>query len=159
MLILYLYGFRITYDSQLENDWGAIGAMGQWASAVIGIFVPVAIVFIQKKLENNKKEIGDSNLLLYEEINKIKEKLNQVELPSEDNEEIKRNKIKLKAQKIIDIGLFVNTKAVSEQIGLSTDETYELLEEMYRHDRSIGAAGQVRKERIDSIIWIPKNKN
>jgi len=158
LFILYLQGFRITYAPKLENDWNAIGAIGQWASAVVGIFVPIAIVFIQYKLDTNKKEIGEANLQLYKDIEELKDKFIRIDMSTEDSEEIKRTKLKLKAQKIIDIGLLMNTKGVADQIGLNVEETYMLLEEMFRHDRSIGAAGQVRKERMNNIIWTPKSK-
>lgn len=35
LIILAAFGWRITYDPQLENSWGAIDAVGGWISAVI----------------------------------------------------------------------------------------------------------------------------
>ncbi len=156
VIILYIRGFRITYAPELVSDWNAIGATGQWASAVVGVFIPIAIVFIQNQLDKNKKDIGESNLKIYEEIGKLKERYEQIGTQTEDTDEIKRDKLKKKALKIIDIGMMVNTIKISDQMGLSIEETYDLLEEMLRHDRTISAAGQVRKERMNDILWLRK---
>lgn len=55
-LLLYLCGFRITYDPSLTSDWDAISACASWFGAimsVIAIFVAIRIPKIIAERQNN----------------------------------------------------------------------------------------------------------
>ena len=74
LIILYIMGFRITYGSDENFDWTAIGACGQWAGAIVGLLIPVAAVYFQYILNKKQMEISLSNVLLLEELKEFKKK-------------------------------------------------------------------------------------
>lgn len=54
--ILFLVGFKFTYQPQLENNWDAISAVGQWIGVVItGVLTAIIIWQTQK---NSKRELS-----------------------------------------------------------------------------------------------------
>lgn len=54
--ILFLVGFKFTYQPKLENDWNAISAVGQWVGVVItGILTAIIIWQTQK---NSKRDLN-----------------------------------------------------------------------------------------------------
>lgn len=69
VIVLFCFGFRITYNSSLDNNWEAIAACGTW---FCGIVVPIAVVFIQHKISTNESNVSASNEALLSEINKLK---------------------------------------------------------------------------------------
>lgn len=65
---LWVFGFRITYDPNIVTDWNAVGATASWVSAIATILIPIAVVYIQHKLDKNKHEIGEANKALLAEV-------------------------------------------------------------------------------------------
>lgn len=72
VVVLYLFGLRITYSPNIANNWEAIGASGQWAAAFVGILIPIAAVYLEHKLQVNERKIGDANSLLLVELTEYK---------------------------------------------------------------------------------------
>lgn len=163
-VILYCVGLRITYSPDIIYNWEAIGAFGQWAGVMVALLIPIAVIYIQNRLYKNKKEIGEANSNLYNELSKYYEKLKTLtELVDEDGNIVidggtfsQQDTNKEKALKFINISMVTNTKRIAEHLGIREKETYELLVEMVRHDRTISCAGKLRLDNIDNIVWLKK---
>ncbi|CUN16766.1 hypothetical protein [Turicibacter sanguinis] len=72
LLFLYYLGFRPVHGPELEASWSAISALGQWASVLIGIIIPIILIYIQYQLDKNKEVIGEANRDLYAEFELFK---------------------------------------------------------------------------------------
>lgn len=169
---LYSFGFRIVYSPELETSWDAVAATGQWAGAIFSLLIPFAVIYIQHLLDINKREIGESNVELLREIKefqtKYSEKIQQLSsLVNEDGiivvdggnfkDESSASYLKDKALKFINISMITKTQNVAEHLGLTEEETFDLLVEMVRHDGTISSGGQLRKENLRNIIWTKKS--
>ena len=134
VIILIKLGFKITYAPQLDNNWEAIGAVGQWAGALVGILIPIVVIYIQYSLDKNKREIGESNSDLLNEFKKYYDKIKILsELVNENGDiEIDGGKftdepkpdLKEKALKFINISFISNTKRIAEHLGISDEEAF-----------------------------------
>ncbi|GIN23405.1 hypothetical protein J1TS3_45390 [Siminovitchia fordii] len=172
IFIFYFLGFRITYAPELETSWDAVAAIGQWIGAIIGILIPLTVVYVQHILESSKRDIGESNIELLNEFKEFKmeysEKIKKLSnlIDKEGNitldggyfEDNSIAKLKEKALKYINISMYANTKRVAEHLGISVEDAFNLLVEMVRHDQSISSGGQLRRDNIQSIIWTKKSK-
>lgn len=79
IVILWLLGFKITYNPELDNNWEAIGATANWASVIVGaVIIPLVVAFLQHKWDNNKQEIADSNLAILEEVKRKQEEFESI---------------------------------------------------------------------------------
>lgn len=47
-IVLFFFGFRITYDPSLDNNWEAVSAVGSWASVIVASAAVVAALVIAK---------------------------------------------------------------------------------------------------------------
>ncbi|GAA0486920.1 hypothetical protein GCM10008986_10420 [Salinibacillus aidingensis] len=172
MSVLYILGFRITYSPNLETSWDAVSAIGQWAGAIVGVLIPIAAVYIDHILQKSKRDIGESNIELLNEFQAFKdeysEKLKTLSDLVDDNGNInndggnhdvsRKDKLKEKALKFINISMVAKTKTVAEHLNINEDDVYELLAEMDRHDDTISHGGQLRKENMHNIVWTKKSK-
>lgn len=167
-IILYNKGFRITYSPKLETCWDAVGAIGQWAGALVGLLIPIYAVYLQSSLDNNKRDIGESNSELYNEFIKFKseytERINALsklvdkDINDKNLNENSQENLKEKALKFINITMVTSTKNVAEHLKIDEDKAFDLLVEMLRSDESISCGGQVLKENKNNIVWLKKSK-
>lgn len=74
---LWSVGIRITYNPNVITDWEAVGATAGWVSAIATIFIPIAVVYIQYKLDKNKYEIGEANKATLAELKKFKDEYSE----------------------------------------------------------------------------------
>lgn len=58
VVILATFGWKITYDPQLENSWSAISAVGGWVSAVISGVAIWFAVSIPKRIAQEQNKIA-----------------------------------------------------------------------------------------------------
>lgn len=169
--ILFVLGFRITYSPNLETSWDAVGAIGQWIGALVGILIPITAVYIEHILEKSKKDIGESNIELLNEFKEFKdeysEKIKALSNLVDNNENIVIDggrfkesdmELKEKALKYINISMVTKTDKIAEHLGIGVEDTYNLLIEMTRHDETISSGGQLSKENMGNVIWTKKNK-
>jgi hypothetical protein len=170
--IFYFLGFRITYDPELETSWNAVGAIGQWIGAIVGILIPITAVYVQHMLENSKRDIGESNMELLIEFKEFKaeysEKIKKLSKLIDDEGnitldggyfgDVSKSKLKEEALKFINISMFAKTNRVAEHLDINDEDAFDLLVEMVRHDQSISSGGQLRKDNIHNIIWTKKSK-
>ena len=73
IIVFIALGFRITYAPKFDSNWNAIGAVGQWAGAFVGLLIPIAAIYIQYKLDKNREQIGKSNTDLLTELQNFKD--------------------------------------------------------------------------------------
>ncbi len=172
MVLLYTIGFRIEYAPSLQNDWEAISAVGQWANAVVAIIIPIVVAVIThiftKRIEENKRDIGQSNADTITEVESIKKEIeaiknsiiSQTTAPHMPIHELTQEQLweknKMKALKYVNISMFAKTEAVAKHLGIDKEEAFDLLVELLRHDRAISCGGQVDKNNMDNIIWLKK---
>lgn len=170
LLFLHVIGFRITYDPKLETSWAAVGAVGQWASALVGLLIPFAAIYLQANLDKNKRDIGEANSELYNEFKNFKseyiEKIKTLsKLVNEKGDIVidggnfdEESDLKERALKFINISMVTNTKRVADHLSISDDKAFSLLEEMVRHDESISCGGLLTRENMNNLVWTKKNK-
>jgi hypothetical protein len=176
-LFFYLYGFRITYAPELETSWEAISAIGQWVGALSALLIPIAVVYLDKHIDRNRKTIGDSNSKLLGEFEEFKNeyygkmkvlmKLVNDEgdividggFFSEADVEKSDEILKQKALKFINISMVATTEKVADYLKIEKERAFKLLEELLKHEKKISAGGQVNLNNIDGVIWLKKNSN
>lgn len=174
IFVLWLMGFRITYSPYLDNCWVAIGAVGQWASAGVGILIPIAAVYLQHKLDRNKEDISKSNVAMLEELEEFKRRYEKQldalsSMVDEDGNitvdggtflELDPDKwqhLKDEAVRYVDITMLSKTHDVAEHLKISDNDAFHLLRESALHDRTVSCAGQLSEKNIDSILWLPRS--
>ena len=74
IFVLYVCGFRITYNPDLINDWEAISAVAAWVSAIATIAIPVVVVLFEHKLNQSERLTGEAHKAVLDELKKFKEK-------------------------------------------------------------------------------------
>lgn len=165
--LLFLLGFKLTYAPWLENKWEAITAIGEWGEVFVGILIPIVAVYIQRNIDKNKKDIGESNVALLEELKQFKneyiEKINAFSKSVSanggivtDERTLDNNELKQMALKYVTISLACKTPKVAEYLGIDQKKAYEILLELFRQDKTISAGGQVTESNISNIIWTKK---
>lgn len=58
VILLYKYGFRITYDPTLINDWSAISACASWFGAIASAGALWVAIHIPKKIAEQQNKIA-----------------------------------------------------------------------------------------------------
>lgn len=124
VIVLFCFGFRITYNSSLDNNWEAIAACGTW---FCGIVVPIAVVFIQHKISANESNVSASNEALLSEINKLKLQW----LTNNNQESIKPTITKDDVYRFICIKIVATTEQIAEHFKTNVKNITPLLEELY----------------------------
>lgn len=137
-----------------------------WVSAIIAVICAVGcfISFLgsrrEKKMakesEKRAKEYAQNANQTYCILQTYyEEALKQIQIA---NTKLARIELKEKAKNYIYIEGMTHTKSVAEKLGLSKDETFDLLKEMLQVDETISVAGRCNKERIDDVLWCKKAK-
>lgn len=130
VIVLFCFGFRITYNSSLDNNWEAIAACGTW---FCGIVVPIAVVFIQHKISTNESNVSASNEALLSEINKLKLQ----GLPNNNNDGVESNITEDDIYRFICIKIFATTEQIATHFKTNIEHIAPLLEELYFVQRRI----------------------
>ena len=73
VIVLFVFGFRITYNPTLITDWEAVSAVAGWVSAIATILIPIVVVIFQNKLEENKNAVSEANKATLGELQKFAE--------------------------------------------------------------------------------------
>ena len=169
----YLFGFRIVYSPDIEYNWEAIAAVGQWAMLLIAILIPIAAVYFEHRLQESKSDIGDSNMKLLNELKEYKiqseakfEMLSEaLQMFGDVNRSSKqksdkeaREDLKEDVLKFINISMRAHTSQVAEHIGVSEIEAWNILQELYMHDGLISSAGTPHKDNLDRNVWLRKRR-
>lgn len=178
LLIFHMMGFkiRIIYGPELKANWDAINAIGQWCGVIVGLLIPIAAVYLQDQLDKSKKDIGESNAALLEEVKKFKieyeEKLKSIldnvdekgniildggSVGDDNKQKYSIEELKKEAYKFVNVSMVTRTKRVAEYLDISPDKAFDILEELLRNDELISAGGIITKDNIDTIVWTKKN--
>jgi hypothetical protein len=175
IIVFIALGFRITYAPKFDSNWNAIGAVGQWAGAFVGLLIPIAAIYIQYKLDKNREQIGKSNTDLLTELQNFKDtyegKLKVLSEMVDENGDIVidggefsvfadedkiHNDFKSKALKFVNIAMVTNTQRVAENLEISNEIAFDILQELVLHDRAISCGGRLDKNNMDNIVWLRK---
>ena len=111
-----ILGLRIVFDPAKNIDWGAVTAIGTWCTAIVPIFLVFLTAYITDIVAKERENIVQSNLHLYEAINR------ETQTDEFDEEDL--------LQRILDyvrIGLVRTTEEISEFIGQDSSTTLRLL--------------------------------
>lgn len=130
--ILFLFGFRITYNPKLDNNWDAIAACGTW---FCGCIVPLAVIFIEGRIREKEKETekriqdseartSSSNLALLEELSNSKYKNKFV---SGTTSELTKDDV----YRYICISMTTSTKEIIEHFKGDKEEIIEYLKQLF----------------------------
>lgn len=149
VIVLFCFGFRITYNSSLDNNWEAIAACGTW---FCGIVVPIAVVFIQHKISTNESNVSASNEALLQEINKIKSER------SSNSEPIKPSITEDDVYRFICIKIIATTEQIATHFNTNIETVTPLLEELYFVKRKIRTCSleDDPKHNIAKCNWMRK---
>jgi hypothetical protein len=158
--IPYFMGYKIYYSTDVNYDFEAISAFGQWVSALIPIALVFLSVYITNKFDKTKSDIRSQNLATVEYVNEmVKNAKSSLESESKPNiltAEEERKILKDKAYRYICIAGFTKTEKVAKHLDVPKDQAFELLYELLKLDGKITAGGRATKENIDNVIWLKK---
>lgn len=137
-----------------------------WVSAIVAVICAVGcfISFLgsrrEKKMakesEERAKEYAQNANQTYCTLQAYyEEALKQLQAAEARNE---KEELKEKAKAFIYKQKFVGTESVAKELGLSKENTFDLLEEMAQVDGIITFSGRCNKERIDEIRWIRRSQ-
>ena len=164
ILVPLIFGYKICWISTVSYDFVAISAVGASITALGSITIPLVAVYLAERLRRN---VGQSNAETYNSIEKIRSeldskvndaliKINMYSQPPPKTSEQILGEIKAKALKFINISMVTNTKRVAEHLETTEEETFDILQEMVLHDKSISCGGQLRKDNLQNIVWTKK---
>ena len=147
MILFYIMIVFIIYKIRKNNlaSWEAISALGEWASILIAVLIPIAAVYLEKQIEKNnkdvnnkKEEIKDSNLALYDELSDLKK---QIHILTQNKENFDKDEnLKYEIYKYICISMITTTKNIMEKFKLTFEEAHNILCELSRVDEIIKPA-------------------
>lgn len=131
---------KIMDSLDIVDNWEAIGAIANWFSALVGaVIIPLVVMWLQHRWDNNKQEIADSNLAILEE---VKRKQEEFELILQS---LKKGPLVLdggnafgftelttqdKIRQYISIAMAPTTQEISTYLKMSLEELLPILKEM-----------------------------
>ncbi|MCC5909985.1 MAG: hypothetical protein JJT76_06060 [Clostridiaceae bacterium] len=164
IFIPLLFGYKIAYITEVNYDFQAISAVGQWVGAIIPIFLVFLSAFITDKINRAKTEITTNNIATIDYVNEMIEELsnkingmNENGLNSKiETEEERLDRLKNKAFKYVSISGFAKTQKVAEHLNISKEEAFDVLNELMRVDGKISCGGRASKDNINNVIWLKR---
>lgn len=127
---LWTFGFRITYNPNIVTDWDAVGATASWVSAIGTIFIPIAVVYIQHKLDKNKYEIGEANKATLAEMKAFMDAWESGEIILDGGSASKEVTLEVTEKRVlnyINAGMSVNKAEIVEHFGITDAEASSML--------------------------------
>lgn len=145
-------------------SWDAISSVGEWASILVAVLIPIAVIYIEKQVEKNtneveekKNEIKISNTTLYDEINILKQEINSLKFSTKtDRIPIKEVNLKEEIYKFICISMITTTKDIMNKFDIDLDQTKSILLELSRVDNLIKPAFIVDDPDNENCHWQKK---
>jgi hypothetical protein len=80
-----------------------------------------------------------------------------VRLMEQAEERTAKKNMKDEIRAFINIKGMCKTKDIEERFGLESEETFNILQDMAKNDKSISGTGQLRIERANEILWMPRS--
>lgn len=158
VLLMWRLGFKVTYAPELEDDWVAIGAIGEWVGTAI---IPFVVLYLQHKWDSNKNAIALSNLVTSDQLNEFEQKF--APLLTETNKKINdklsdvKPNISLRERQLLQflaISMGANIQEIALRMGLSIPTTQRLLQKM-KENGKIQVYG-TSKGRIYKAVYVPE---
>ena len=171
--IFYAFGFRVTYSPYIDYNWYAIGAVGQWATLIIAILIPIAAVYFEHRLQTSRHDISDANKgLLIElkehkiqseaEIKSLREMISAlINLPPTLPAEPKMKpfeELKERALKFINMSITAKTSEVAKHLDAPKEDVWRALQELCQHDGLITRSGPISENDYDRTVWMKKKR-
>ena len=164
LLVIFLswcVGFRITYAPELENNWDAISAVGEWVGAII---IPFVVLWLQHRWESNKSDIALSNLVTLEQLNEFERKfaplLNETSDDKKGDTSATKSNLSLHEKQLLQflaISMGANIREIALRMGLSTPTVQRLLHKMIQEGKII--AYGTSRGRVYKAVYTPGNIN
>lgn len=137
-------------------DW--VNMVANVIMAVSAVAIPLVIFYMQKKLDEQKRQIGDSNAALLKIIDKrIDEKVQP--MSAEELDAIFRStvdpddEIKERIYEFVCIKIIASTKEVAEYVGIEPKKASELLIKLSRIDGRLKQAVFANPETDMDCVW------
>lgn len=138
VLIMWLMGFRITYEPELDNNWEAMSAIADWAGVIVGaIIIPLLALWLQHKWDSNKEEIALSNLVTLDQLKEFEQRfaplLDKQVQESNDDPLTFKPELSLYEQQLVQflsVNMGASLNEISEQLGLSITSTKNLIKRL-----------------------------
>lgn len=82
-LILFLFGFRITYSPELDNNWDAVSACAAWVGVIASFVAIWFAIRVPKKIADRQDKIAlfEKRYQVYNLFNKLMTTMYLIELP------------------------------------------------------------------------------
>lgn len=140
---------------------------------VLGILAAIWNVFVFIYTSKSKKNLKEVELKVREyaeqaiEFYKSSAKYYEKEIQKQDIElkrlmEIEKRETaynkKMSVLKVVDSEGIINTSRVGKILELDVLETFDILYELFMHDRLIGSGGSPDRNNVDKNIWTKKKK-
>ena len=177
--VFWRAGFHITYSPDIDYNWEAIGAVGEWAALLVGVMIPIGVVYFEHRLQSDKHDISNSNIQLLSELSEVRKykieseakiemliqmltqfgvKFQESYVPNEKTEKEKYDDMKEEALKFVNIAMMASTPQVAEYLGIDVKHAWQILRELCMHDRKIESAGSMREDDYEMTTWVKKKK-
>lgn len=151
--IPYIMGYKIYYSTNVNYDFQAISAFGQWVSAIVPVALVFLSVFVTNRFDKTKRDINQQNIATVEYVDElIKGMRKDVSLTNEEDPHM----LKEKAYKYVSIAGITKTENVAKHLEISNERAFELLNELLRVDGKISAGGRATIENIKNVLWLKK---
>ncbi len=145
-------------------SWNAISSVGEWASILVAVLIPIGVIYIEKQVEKNtneveekKNEIKISNTTLYDEIKGLKQEVNNLKgYAKTDKVSIKKINLKEEIYKFICISMIATTKDIMNKFDISLEQSKSILLELSRVDNLIKPAFIVDNPDNEDCHWQKK---
>ena len=170
MLLIYIGIIIIIYVIRQKNwaSWEAINALGEWANILIAILIPIAAIYLEKRLEKNdkeveekKEEIKNSNISMFDEIHNLKNEIKELKenknvVTPISNDEIDDIILKDDIYDFICISMKATTKEIMDKFKIDFSKAKSILLELSRIDGKIKIAYVDENEEDENCKWKKK---
>lgn len=159
LFLLWRCGFRITYAPELENNWDAISAVGEWIGAII---IPFVILWLQHRWDSDKNDIAKSNLITLDHLKELEHRLAPLLKETKGGKEkepvTERADISSREQQILQflaINMGATTREIASYTGFSTPTIQRLIQKMIADGKVI--AYGTSHGRVYKVAYVPYN--
>lgn len=149
IIVLAIFGFKITYDPDLITDWTAVDAVGTW---VCGLIIPFAVVIVQKRIDDSERRTGEANAATIEEIKRIKNSQGDGSEQSATSVLTDQD-----VYNVICIRIVASTEDIAKELGVEVKDIERHLKTLYSQKRimNLNGYGNLRKG-VEGCRWKTK---
>ena len=170
MLLIYIGIIIIIYVIRQKNwaSWEDINALEEWANILIAILIPIAAIYLEKRLEKmikklrkKKEEIKNSNISMFDEIHNLKNGIKELKenknvVTPISNDEIDDIILKDDIYDFICISMKATTKEIMDKFKIDFSKAKSILLKLSRIDGKIKIAYVDENEEDENCTWKKK---